>query len=265
MPSRRASSPRGAHRQRSSRRWRRRSPPDTSGRWMIPGGSRRSRGRGRGNRKEKKSVSNLVYNKRTMGQVEKRQDPRLPLRMPVRCEGWAFPSHRTLGFTRNVSRSGLLLEAPQVMAQGATTHLRMLTGTRIAYAEAVVVWTSEMSPGRMGFRFTTMSPADAFAWGELLAFQGGPTPRSSLRIPIDLEVTCHVPPGTRLQGRVENLSDGGLLVVLPQAVPPRTRVSVAGAAWLALPPGGAGVVWTRGSFPKGGALHRLRGRADAAG
>src|SRR3989304_7544621 len=181
MPSRRASSPRGAHRQRSSRRWRRGTPPDT---W------RRRRGGGRGNRKEKKSVANLVYNRRARGQVEKRQAPRLPLRMPVRCEGWAFPSHRTLGFTRNVSRSGLLLEAPQVMAQGATTHLRMLTGTRIAYAEAVVVWTSEMSPGRMGFRFTTMSPADAFAWGELLAFQGGPPPcpccafRSILRVPV---------------------------------------------------------------------------------
>ncbi len=210
-------------------------------------------------------MSNLVYNNKTMGQVEKRQDPRLPLRMPVRCEGWAFPSHRTLGFTRNVSRSGLLLEAPQVMAQGATTHLRMLTGTRIAYAEAVVVWTSEISPGRMGFRFTQMSPADAFAWGELLAFQGGPTPRSSLRIPIDLEVTCHVPPGTRLQGRVENLSDGGLLVVLPQAVPPRTRVSVAGPAWLVLPPVEAEVVWTRDRFHKGGALHGLRVLADEAG
>jgi len=132
-----------------------------------------------------------------MDQVEKRQDPRLLLRMPVRCEGPAVPSYRTLGFTRNVSRSGLLLEAPQVMAQGATTHLRMLTGTRIASAEAAVVWTSEASPGRMGFRFTKMSRADAFALEELLAFQGGPTPRSSLRIPIDLEVTCLVPPNTQ--------------------------------------------------------------------
>jgi hypothetical protein len=200
-----------------------------------------------------------------MGQVEKRQDPRLPLRMPVRCEGWAFRSHRTLGFTRNVSKSGLLLQAPQVMAKGATSQLRMLTGTRIAYAEAVVVWTSDESPGQMGLRFTKMSPADAFAWEELLAFQGGPTPRSSLRIPIDLEVTCHVPPDTRLQGRVENLSDGGLLVVLPQAVPPRTRVGVAGPAWLVLPPLEAEVVWTREGRHKEGALHGLRVLVDEAG
>ena len=200
-----------------------------------------------------------------MDQVEKRQDPRLPLRMPVRCEGRAVASYRTLGFTKNVSRSGLLLEAPQVMVQGATTHLRMLTGTRIASAEAAVVWTSEASPGRMGFRFTKMSRADAFALEELLAFQGGPTPRSSLRIPIDLEVTCLVPPNTRLQGRVENLSDGGLLVVLPQAVPPRTRVSVAGPAWLALPPVEAEIVWTRDSLQKEGALHGLRVLADETG
>jgi hypothetical protein len=200
-----------------------------------------------------------------MDDVEKRQDPRLLLRMPVRCEGPAVPSYRTLGFTRNVSRSGLLLEAPQVMARGGTTYLRLLTGTRTVHAEAVVIWTSEASPGRMGFRFAKMSRADAFAWEELLAFQGGPTPRSSLRIPIDLEVTCLVPPGTRLQGRVENLSDGGLLVVLPQAVPPRTRVSVAGPAWLVLPPVEAEIVWTRDNFQKEGALHGLRVLADETG
>jgi hypothetical protein len=117
----------------------------------------------------------------------------------------------------------------------------------------------------MGFRITKMSPADASAWEELLAFQGGPTPRSSLRISIDLEVTCHVPPGTRLQGRVENLSDGGLLVVLPQAVPPRTRVSVAGPSWLVLPPVEAEVVWARDSLQGEGALHGLRVLTDETG
>ncbi|HET7853550.1 MAG TPA: PilZ domain-containing protein [Candidatus Methylomirabilis sp.] len=200
-----------------------------------------------------------------MGEVEKRQDPRLRLRVPVRCEGGAVASYRTLGFTSNVSKSGLLLEVPQVIAQGATTHLRMLTRTRIAYAEAVVVWTSEASPGRMGLQFTKMSRADAFAWEELLAFQGGPTPRSSVRIPIDLEVTCLVPPNTRLRGKVENLSDGGLLVILPQAVPPRTRVSVAGPPWLVLPPVEAEVVWTRDGVQQESALHGLRVIANETG
>jgi hypothetical protein len=200
-----------------------------------------------------------------MGQVEKRQDPRIPLRVPVRCEGRTVASYRTLGFTGNVSKSGLLLEAPQVMAQGATTHLRMLTGTRIAYAEAVVIWTSEASPGRMGLRFTKMSRADAFAWEELLGFQGGPTPRSSLRIPIDLEVTCIVAPNTRLLGRIENLSDGGLSVALPQAVPPGTRASVAGPPWLVLPPVEAEVVWARDGVQQERVLHGLRVIADETG
>lgn len=200
-----------------------------------------------------------------MGQIEKRQEPRLPLRMPVRCEGPAVPYYRTLGFTRNVSRKGLLLEAPQVVARGARAHLRLLTGTRIAYAEAVVIWTSEISPGRMGFRFTKMTRADSLAWEELLAFQGGPTPRASLRIPIDLEVTCLLSPDTRLQGRIENLSDGGLLVLLPEAVPPRTRLSVAGPAWLALPPVEAEVVWTRDRSKTEGVLHGLHILADETG
>lgn len=194
-----------------------------------------------------------------------RQTPRLPLRIPVRCESAAVPGYRTLGLTHNVSRGGLMIEAPRVVDRGITTTLRLLTGDQITSAEAVVVWTAEKSPGRMGLRLTKMTAADCLAWEALLAFQGGPTPRASLRIPIDLEITCLVPPDTTLTGRTENLSEGGLLVVLPWAIPPQKQVRVTGPEWLILPQVEAEVIWTRVGPERNGVLHGLRVLSDDVG
>ncbi|MEE8282944.1 MAG: PilZ domain-containing protein, partial [candidate division NC10 bacterium] len=63
-----------------------------------------------------------------MNQAENRENPRLWVRVPVRCESEAVPGYRSLGLTQNVSRGGLLLEVPRVVPQGSTTSLRLLTG-----------------------------------------------------------------------------------------------------------------------------------------
>lgn len=199
-----------------------------------------------------------------MERNENRQDPRLQVRIPVRCDS-AEPGYRTLGLTQNVSRSGLLIEAPELLARGTTTRLRLLTGDRIAEAEAVVVWTLERSAGQMGMRLTRMSEADSIAWEQLLAFQGGPTPRASVRIALDLEITCVVGPDSAVTGRMENLSDGGLLVVLPRAIPPQTHVRVVGPAWISLPPIDAEVVWVLAGTARGGIMHGLRVLSDEKG
>jgi hypothetical protein len=202
-----------------------------------------------------------------MGQVEHRHTPRLSIRIPVRCEGPAVPYYRTLAFTRDVSRGGLQVEATRLAAPGTTISLRLLAGTRIAHAEAAVIWAwaADDSPGRMGLKITRMDEEDLRAWEDLLAYQGAPTPRASLRIPLDLEVTCVVPPDTGLAGRVENVSEGGLLVFLPRNLPPRTLVKVVGPDWLVLPPVEAEVVWVRDQGESTGVLHGLRILASDAG
>jgi hypothetical protein len=151
-----------------------------------------------------------------------------------------------------------LVEAPRLIARGTPTNLRLLTGERITCAEAVVIWKTDESPGQMGLRFTRMAEDDFLSWEELLAFQGGPTPRASLRIPVDIEVACLLDLDTRLQGRIQNLSEGGLLVLLPRPVPPRTIVTVEGPAWLSLPRAKTEVVWNRGGSETEGILHGLR-------
>ncbi|MFQ5848405.1 MAG: PilZ domain-containing protein [Candidatus Methylomirabilales bacterium] len=200
-----------------------------------------------------------------MGQMENRQHPRFPLRMPVLCESPVIPRYHTLGLSRNVSRGGLQLEASQVLTPGTVTNLRLLTGEQIARADAVVVWITRRLPSVMGLRFTALSDADRLAWEQLMAFQSGPTSRAFLRVPIDLEVTCLVPPDTRLRGRGEDLSDGGMMIVLPQAVAPRTRLCVVVPPWLFLPPVEAEVVWTRAVLAGPGAIHGVRFLANDTG
>ncbi len=220
---------------------------------------------GPGGRKKAKIDLERVMLTRMMNQTENRQDPRLTLRLPVRCESVAVPGYRTLGLTSNVSRNGLLVEVPQLVPRGTPTNLRVLTGDRIACAEAVVVWTAENSSSRMGLKLTGMAEADSLAWEDLLDFQGGPTPRTSLRVSIDLEVTCLIPPDTSLPGRIENVSEGGLMVVLPRAMPPGTRFGVAGPAWLLQTPVEAEVVWTSAWAERDRVPHGLRVLAKEKG
>jgi len=193
---------------------------------------------------------------------DNRKHRRFPLRMPVLCEGPAVREYRALGLTQNVSQGGLLIEVPRLLAEGTATSLRLLTGDRIAHAEAVVAWSVEASLNVMGLQFTMLTAADHRAWEQLLAFQAGPHPRASLRIPVDFTVTCLIPPVTGVQGLVKNLSDDGMMIVLPRAVPPQTRVSVAVPAWLILPPVEAKVVWTRISPERQGVVHGLSFKDD---
>ena len=199
-----------------------------------------------------------------MGYTQDREHPRFPLRMPVFCESSAVPGYRTVGLTRNVSRGGLLLEVPDLLAPGTPTSILVNPKGQNARSEAVVVWTAPGTPGCMGLKFTKWAGVDHRVWDELLAFQAGSTPRSSLRIQIDLEVACLIPPDTRLPGRARNISDGGLMVTLPQALDPRTRVVVATPTGLTLPlmESETEVMWTRAPAGEEGILHGLRFTKD---
>lgn len=206
----------------------------------------------------------LAWDWKIMGYTEHREHPRFPLRMPVFCESSAVPGYRTVGLTQNVSRGGLLLEVPDLLAPGTPTSILANPEGQNARTEAVVVWTAPGTPGRMGLKFTKWAGGDHRIWDQLLAFQAGSTPRSSVRIPIDLEVACLIPPDTRLPGQAHNISDGGLMVTLPQAFDPRTRVVVATPTGLTLPlmESETEVMWTRAPASGGGVLHGLRFTKD---
>ena len=189
-----------------------------------------------------------------------RHHPRFPLRMPVLCGDPAVPDHRAFGSTRNVSRGGLLLEVPEPLVPGTRTDLFLVVGGRNARAEAMVVWTAEGTPCRMGMRFTRWAGPGRLIWERLLTFQAGPTPRASTRFPITVDITCRVPPESRVSGRAKNLSDEGLMIALDQALPIHTRVIVVVPPWITLSPVEAEmeVMWARAALEEQDVLHGLR-------
>lgn len=196
-----------------------------------------------------------------------RQHPRLPLRMPVFCESPAIPGYRTVGLTQNVSRGGILLEVPQPLGPRTPMNLLLLTGDRNARAEAEVVWKAEDPPSRMGLRFTSLAGADLAIWERLLVLQAGPTPRASVRLPVALEVTCRIPPDIRVPGQVENLSEGGLRLRVPEEFSPRTELKVEIPPWFTLPAVEADVevLWNRGAARQSGVVHGVRFCSDDIG
>jgi hypothetical protein len=50
--------------------------------------------------------------------------------------------------------------------------------------------------------------------------------RRHVRLPVDLPVDYQQPGGERAGGRVKNLSDGGLLLLAPEVLPPSTPLSL---------------------------------------
>jgi hypothetical protein len=140
----------------------------------------------------------------------------------------------------------------------------LYTGDYVARAEVVVVWTAEEMPCRLGVRFTGLTGDDVLAWERLLAYQAGPRPRACVRIPVTLEVTCLLSPDTRVPGRIQNLSDSGLMLSLAEELAPRTHLIVSVPPWRNLPPVEvrAEVVWTRARSDSHGVLHGLRYLSD---
>lgn len=189
-----------------------------------------------------------------------RQHSRFALRMPVLCGDPAAPDRHTFGSTQNVSRGGLLLESSEPLIPGTRTSLLLVTGERNARAEAMVVWMAESTPCRMGMRFITWLGTDRLSWERLLAFQAGPTPRTSVRLPISFDITCRVPPDIQVPGRVKNISDSGLMVALGEALPPHARVKMAVPPWISLLPVEAemDVMWARAALEGPDVLHGFR-------
>jgi hypothetical protein len=112
----------------------------------------------------------------------------------------------------------------------------------------------------MGMRFTRWAGPGRLIWERLLTFQAGPTPRASIRFPITVDITCRVPPDSRVPGRAKNLSDEGLMIALDQALSIHTRVIVVVPPWITLSPVEAEmeVMWARAALEEQDVLHGFR-------
>ena len=161
--------------------------------------------------------------------TERRYYPRYPFTIPVICRSLSYHRHIEVGITRNVSLGGVMLDAPSLFNPQTPLEVRLMMGHRVIRASAVVAWSAPAGTDfRHGLSFTDFPHEDRALWQELIAYQAGPTPRASIRIPVVVHAGCR-PCGEAtplIPGHITNIGEEGLLVWLPELFPVETRLSI---------------------------------------
>jgi hypothetical protein len=148
------------------------------------------------------------------------------------------PAGGPVGWTVNLGGGGICVECADHLRPQASLGLWLHTERGPMNAEARVVWHRDPLPtggGNLhGLAFTDLPQEQLeILRSQLLSFR--PWRHTRGRLPVHVTVTCQPrrPPGPLLWGRLSDLSRGGLLLHLPEVLPPFTDVEVT----LPTPPG----------------------------
>jgi len=164
--------------------------------------------------------------------VIKQRFPRYQLEFPVlyRVEGPQLTKHGT-GQMRNLSEGGACLELFEQLPPETPLVLIVRTDQGALEAEAKVVWVGEPSPHEQkvlhGISFIRRKPEQYQALLDLFP-QEQRARWGMCRLPLNLSVTCRImgASGPLLHGEAEDISRGGLLLRLPQALPLSTNLEI---------------------------------------
>ncbi len=175
---------------------------------------------------------------------ECRRIPRYPIQLPLlHAPKTTAATWSGAGWTHNLSEGGACVELDRRLSAPTAVQVRFQTDCGAIEVEAQVVWEVEPPGGGAtpagggvlhGVAFTHLAPDQLLALRDLLLSQRRER-RAGVRLPLDLAVTCRLrgEAGPPLQGRAGDMSRGGLLLRLSQALPPGTLLEVT-----LLPPSG---------------------------
>ncbi len=164
-----------------------------------------------------------------------RRSPRHPIQLPL---SHTPTPHRgagaRVGWTRDLSEGGACLELDERLPVHTPLHIHLQTDRGTIEVDAQVVWEvetggSDRARGSVlhGVAFTHLASDQLQALQALLLSEGRER-RCGTRLPMDLEVTCQPrgPSGSSFHGRTGDISRGGLLLRLSQAIPPGTPLDL---------------------------------------
>lgn len=163
-----------------------------------------------------------------MSELARRRHPRHPIRLPVLYKIAApAPVKAGVGWTRDLSEGGACLELAEHLEPLSVLKLLLRTDKGSLEVEAKVVWAARPEPaGRAvlhGVGFTHLTGEHQKTLHDLLTNKGH-TMLEGCRLPLEVPVLCR--PKSRsmtapiLRGRTGDVSLGGLLLFLPEALPP---------------------------------------------
>jgi c-di-GMP-binding flagellar brake protein YcgR len=155
-----------------------------------------------------------------------RRHPRYPIKLPILFKVTDPQAPQAgVGWTRDLSEGGACLELGVHLEPSTALRLLLRTETRSLELDAEVVWAGQpASEGQAvlhGVAFTDLNAEKQQALRDLFL----PRTRAEgegVRIPLELPVSCR-PKGMKepvLQGCTGDISRGGLLLLLPEVIPP---------------------------------------------
>lgn len=164
--------------------------------------------------------------------LERRQFRRFPLQLPLLHKSKApAPARSGVGWTRNLSEGGACVELGERLRLQNPFRLRLQTDGGPIEVEAEVAWAGEpASTGESilhGVAFTQVAPDQLEPLRDLILFKGHMR-HAKVRLPFEFPVTCQRKglAAPSFQGRTRDISRGGLLLRLPQVLPPETPLEV---------------------------------------
>lgn len=164
--------------------------------------------------------------------TQQRQARRYPIQLPFFHRPASSTVNRTrIGWTRDLSETGACVELDRSVSAPTQLQVRFQTDRDAIDAEAEVVWVKEpvgSDGGTLhGLTFTKLARHQRQALLRVL-LAWGLTRRGGVRVPVEVAMTCEIKGsmGPLLQGQVRNGSRDGLLLRLPQVVPPGTTLEV---------------------------------------
>jgi hypothetical protein len=152
-----------------------------------------------------------------------RRLPRNPVQIPLVYWKEADPHQVGAGWSHNLSEHGVGVELEAALRPWLPIGLRLITSYGPLDLRARVVWIGLPQPGGgvlHGLEFRQLTPQQREFLAEYVRVIQGQA-RIGVRFPINLPARCQPksPPGPSLQGRTGNISRGGAMLALPEAVP----------------------------------------------
>ncbi len=162
----------------------------------------------------------------------RQRTPRYPIHLPILHASEGSPSADAgVGWTRDLSEDGMCVELAERFPPPTSLQVRLRTDLGVIELGACVVWAGEarLNGGGVlhGVAFTQVTPDQHQALRDLVVRKGELLP-VSVRVPLTLSILyrCKGEAGSFRQAWTGDISRGGLLLHLPQALTPETTLEI---------------------------------------
>jgi c-di-GMP-binding flagellar brake protein YcgR len=166
------------------------------------------------------------------GTLAQRRFARFHIQLPLLLKPRApAPIKVWVGWSRDLSEGGACVELPEGLPPPTPLGVRLQTDRGVIDVEAQVIWAGapDHAGGGIphGLAFTHVGTTQLRALRNLIHAKGE-VRLAGVRLPLEVPVTCQRKgqAGPPLHGRTGNLGRGGVLLYLPQALPPGTALEV---------------------------------------